>query len=218
MARFGSMVTALAMSGAAGLVGASPCQPDTLAAYLATPGLACDVGGLTFSAFVVEDFPGTSTEQLLPATIGLIPAASGFGLEVERLLASAGDLFGLRFGFRVAGSALAAGEIALGPVATVSGDGVITALLDAGAAGNAIAIAADGIAPEPARFTTAPSSFFDVFVEIGVDAGPGGHAAIGPRLAEFAFAPIPEPPALGLMLLGLAGLGLRQHGRAQSAG
>ena len=79
----------------------------------------------------------------------------------------------------------------------------ITSILSAGAAGDAIAFDI-GVDAEPvASFNTAPASFFDVFVELGIDGGPFGAAVAGPNLGSVTFATqsatVPEPSTLSLL-------------------
>ncbi len=197
---------------AAGLVSApafaAPCVSGSLFDYLSLGN--CTIGGLTFSGFLVEPFPG-ATQDIDPSTVDLTPVVSGFTISTQPLLAEAGDLFGLRFLFQVAGlQPLLGGTIILGDERSVTPDGAITGIFSAGAAGDAIAFDI-GIDAEPsASFVSSPSSFFDVFVELGIDGGTFGQASIGPALATVTLASdgrqVPEPPALAMATLGLLAL------------
>ena len=64
-----------------------------------------------------------------------------------------------------------------------SGDGVLTALFDAGASGNAIAIAIaiviDGFADTPESFASSAVGSYAAFLELGIDAGTFGSASLG---------------------------------------
>lgn len=203
---------ALALGLAAGLASApafaAPCVSGSLFDYLSIGN--CTVDGLTFSGFVVEPFPG-ATLDVDPSSVDLAPVVGGFTISSQPLLAQAGDLFGLRFLFQVAGlQPLTGGTIVLGDERSVTLDGVITGIFSAGAAGDAIAFDI-GIDAEPvASFVSSPSSFFDVFVELGIDGGTGGEASIGPVLATITLASdgrqVPEPPALAVAALGLLAL------------
>lgn len=195
---------------------AAPCKPGLLSDYT---GLAnCTIGGLTFSGFSVELFPG-ATLQIDPTMVMLSPVDGGFGIGSTPLSALAGDLLGLRFLFQVSsGQPLTGGTIALGDDRSVIPDGVITGLLSAGAAGDAIAFDIGIDAQPSASFVAAPASFFDVFVELGIDGGTGGQAAIGPTLATVRFAPavqqVPEPASLSVAALGLLALVAGRRRRA----
>jgi hypothetical protein len=188
---------------------ALPCLPGTLSDYVALGAGGCSIGGTAFADFAVEPFPGGAID-LDPGTILLTPIAGGFALGTdEAVVAGAGDFFGLRFLFHVEDAGgLDGGTIRLGE-SRVEPDGVNTALLDAGAFGNAIAFdIGDGL-PELVASFDAFSSFFDVFVEIGIDAGITGSAALGPDLGSVTFGVpigVPEPPALLLWVLGLIAL------------
>lgn len=192
---------------------AAPCSTDTLAnfdsAYDGTEG--CSVGTLSFSDFLVEPAPGPSgIVQVSPSTITLTPIAGGFDLSaISPLAAAAGETFGLRFGFRLTPPSpqALAGTLALG-LSTVEPDGAITAIAFNGASGLATVfdIGVDADASEPLVLPLA--SFFDVFVEIVVDAGTAGSASLGPSLGRITFATdggstVPEPGTLALVALAL---------------
>jgi hypothetical protein len=197
--------------GAIGSASAAPCAPASLSAYAALGSGGCTVGSLTFSDFVVEAFPGPTATQIAPASILVAPVANGFSLSSANILTAAAEtLLGLRFLFDVTGPSITGGTVALGSDRTVSGDGVITGLLDAGSAGNAIAIATADASDTPASFVSSPAAFFDVFFELGIDGGTTGSASLGASLATLTFdaaaAPIPEPSVAALSLLGLIAL------------
>jgi hypothetical protein len=187
---------------------AASCATASLADYAELGAGGCSVGALTFSSFVVEAFPGPSAQQIAPTSVSLSPLANGLALSgAGALNANTSELLGLRFLFTVSLPSLGGATVALGADRTVGGDGVITALLDAGAAGNAIAISIDGFSDTPVSFVSAPLANYAAFLEFGIDGGTVGSAGIGPQLASLTFAasnPIPEPGTAALLPLGLA--------------
>ncbi len=218
MSRFLWLVSVLLMVGGAGQAFAAACTPGTISDYVSLGSGGCTIGGLSLSDFSVEPFP-SATVQINPASVALSPASDGFVMSSGTALsAQAGDLLGLRFLFHVGAVGLTGGTVALGERA-VTEDGAITSILDAGSAG--VAIAFDiGVDAEPvASFTSPPSSFFDVFVELGIDGGTFGSATMGPNLGSVSFATqatVPEPGVAWLTLTSLLSLLLirRAHGRA----
>ena len=196
--------------GGIGAATAAPCPTASLAAYQSMGVVACSVGALNFSDFSVEAFPGPTAQQIAPGGILVTPIAGGFSLSsVLPIAALAGDLFGLRFLFDVGAPFLAGATVALGTTSSLSGDGNVTALLDAGPAGNAIAIAIDGFSDTPASFASAPSASYAAFLELGIDGGTFGSAGLGPQLASLTFVQaqaVPEPGTIALSLLALAAL------------
>jgi hypothetical protein len=188
---------------------ALPCLPGTLSDYVALGAGGCSIGSTAFADFAVEPFPGFAVD-LDPGTILLTPITGGFALSAdEAVVAGPGDFFGLRFLFHVEDpDGLDGGTIRLGE-SRVEPDGVNTAVLDAGAFGTAIAFdVGDGL-PELVASFDGFSTFFDVFVEFGIDAGIGGTASLGPDLGSVTFdvpVGVPEPPALLLWVLGLIAL------------
>jgi hypothetical protein len=187
---------------------ALPCLPGTLSDYVALGAGGCAVGSSTFSGFTVEPFPGDAV-NLDPGTILLTPIAGGFALSTgDVVVAGPGDFFGLRFLFHVEDpGGLEGGTVRLGE-SSVTPDGVNTALLDAGAFGNAIAFDIGDGSPQPVASFGTFSSFFDVFYELGIDGGIEGSASLGPGLGSVSFGrvAVPEPPALLLWVLGLIAL------------
>jgi hypothetical protein len=186
---------------------AAPCVSSTLADYVSLGSGGCSVGALTFSDFAVEPFPGPGAVQIAPNNVALAPISGGFSLTSGTALSAAsGELLGLHFDFHVSATGLSGGTIALGDT-SVTPDGAITSILSAGAAGDAIAFDI-GLDAEPvASFTSASASFFDVFVELGIDGGPSGSAVAGPNLGSVTFATqsvtVPEPSTFSLLFVPL---------------
>jgi hypothetical protein len=197
------LVSIWLLLGGAGQAFAGLCVPGTVTDYVSLGSGGCTIGSLSFSNFSVEAFP-SATAQIDPSGVVLIPSSDGFVLSSDELSAQAGELLGLRFLFLLNAPQLIGGTVALGE-RTVTENGAITSILSADSAG--VAIAFDiGLDAEPvASFTSAPSSFFDVFVELGIDGGTFGAATMGPNLGSVSFAsqatvPVPEPGVLWLML------------------
>ena len=214
---------ALALLSCTGLATAAPCPTASLTAYVALDPGGCTIGSLNFADFFVDAFPGPTATQIAAASILLSPIANGFALSSgSALSAGANELFGLRFLFHVGASSLTGGTVALGSSFAVGGDGVITALLDAGAAGNAIALAIDGFSDTPASFASMSRNDYSAFVEIGIDGGTAGSARLGQQLASLTFAadtvtPVPEPSVAALTLVGLIGIAALRRRRSRSA-
>lgn len=200
-------VGGLLLAGSVGGAQAAPCAADLLSNYLGAA--ACEAGAVTLSGFTIEPFPG-ATSDIDPTAVTLVPVSGGFDLVAATGLAAAtGELLGLRLLLQVSAAALSGGSIALGSGAAATADGVVTGLLDAGAAGNAIAIVTEGLS-FPMESFSATASFFDIFVELAIDGGTAGSASLGPALASLRFATaavaVPAPAPWALLALGLLGL------------
>lgn len=201
----------IGLFGGIGAAAAAPCLTASLSSYQSMGAVSCNVGSLNFFGFSVENFPGPTAQQIAPGEILVTPIANGFSLSnVLPISASAGELLGLRFLFGVSAPSLTGATVELGPN-RVSGDGVITAFLDAGSAGNAIAIAIEGFSDAPVSFTSPPFLSYAAFLELGIDGGTFGSATLGPILASLTFAQaqtpaIPEPGTIALSLLAMAAL------------
>jgi hypothetical protein len=75
-------------------------------------------------------------------------------------------------------------------------------------------VAADALGTDPpAGATFAPSSFFDVFVEITLDGGTGGSASLDGTVRTSFQSVVPEPSSLLLTAAGLAGMIVRRRAR-----
>lgn len=202
---------AAVLASAAALATAAPCATGTLANWIALGSGGCDVGALTFSDFAVEAFPGPTALQIAPGSVFLAPTSGGFSLgSIGALTADTDQLLGLRLLFNVASSGLVGGTVELGSTAIASGDGAITGLLDAGTAGNAIALVIDGFSAATESFTSTTSPLYSAFFELGIDGGTFGTASLGPQLATLSFstvaAPVPEPSTAALSLIGFIGV------------
>ena len=212
-----TLASLVLLLGGAGEALAVPCANASLSDYVSIGATGCSTGGLTLSSFSVEAFPGPAATQIDPASVTLAPFANGFSLlSGTALSASAGDLLGLRVLFHVTATNLFGGTISLAD-RSVTPDAAITAILDAGTLGNAIAFDIGVDAAQSAAFSTPPSGFFDVFVELGIDGGLSGSASAGSHLASVSFAtqPIPEPDTALLLGIGLLGIVLLRRLRPQ---
>lgn len=204
---------------------AAPCTTDTLAAfdtaYDGTSG--CTIGGLALSDFSIEVAPGAGLVSIDPSTIALTPVAGGLSIDAANAVAAAaGELLGLRFGFRLTPPAPAAfaGLLELG-ASSVAPDGAVTAIAFDGATPLATVfdIGIDSDHSEPLVLPV--SSFFDIFVEITIDGGPsnaGGSARLGPNLGRITFgrdggSTVPEPGTFALVVLALLALARRRAAR-----
>ena len=92
---------------------------------------------------MVDGFPGVAAMQIAPSSVLLTPVANSFQLSSSTALAAAvNELLGLRFAFDTSATSLTGGTVALGDQNSVTGDSVVTAILDAEPAGSAIALIA----------------------------------------------------------------------------
>ena len=186
---------------------AAPCSTASLSTYQAIGAGGCSVGSLTLSNFFIDAFPGVTATQIAPASVLVTPLAGGFQLSSGTVLsASANELLGLRFLFDASAMSLAGATVALGGQNGLSGDGVITAILDAGPAGIAIALLSGTVNDTPMSFFSTPSPAYNVSFELGIDGGTAGSASLGPVLASITFVAgqaVPEPGTAALALVGL---------------
>ncbi len=213
---------------AAPAVGA-PCTSGSLSDYLT--GGSCDVAGITVDDFrLFPDLP-SGTTPIDPASVTVSPVVGPAGLAFALgRTAGAGELFGLGLGFSVGGSGLVGGVLEL-LGASATGDGAVTAIqglcfggsyvadpvLGATCAATEltqIAFATASISDPLQTRAFAPASFFDVFVELAVDGGPSGSAALDAVRLAF---PVPEPNGLALAALGLVALAARTRRRTPPA-
>lgn len=200
---------ALAIVSAATPAAAAPCTSGSVESYVVLGATGCTIDSLRFANFAVETFPGPTAQQIPPRTLSIAPLSGGFSLFSDNILyAAEGDLLGFRLLFDVLGSSLVGGTVALGSNRMVEGDGVLTALLDAGGASTAIALVIDGFDDATQSFSSAATTHYAAFLELGVDGGTMGSARLGSGLASVTFSsanvtPIPEPETVLLTLSGL---------------
>jgi hypothetical protein len=213
------------------VVAASPCIPDSLAGYIGLGSSGCEVGLFTVSNFSNTTFDPTAT-PIPDASISVTPVVfpTGFRLDFgPALAASAGEFFDALIGYHVI-SPLSPILASLGMTgASATPDGVVTAVEDICANGAfgpdptvcsgtqtpPLIVFQDGFgnAELTASLLFGPASFFDVFTEIGIDAGPSGTASLTGAVSN-QFTAIPEPSSL--VLLG-GGMLLLVRRRVQSS-
>jgi len=154
----------------------------------------CEFEGLTFSNFQLLSIPFGATE--LPSiNITVNPLMAGptgpTGLEFALTVAvGAGDFLASRFQYDVLSSigGLSYASVGLGG-ASATGDGVVTAVTDAG--GAPVIALVDSFNSIPFSATTfGPAAFLTVITELGVDGGPMGTASFASATNQFA---TPEP-------------------------
>ena len=202
-----------------GLAISGPCLPGTLQDYI-------DLGvtGCTLGAVVVSDFalvPGQNFAiPINPSTIQVSPAG-GFLSRLDLFFdagAQAGDLLESFFRFSASGTGLYTTGVKLAG-AGATGDGVVTSTMDtcaggsflgdqpfgcSGTADTAVTIKTSQFSfPYDSR-TFAPTSFFDVFVDVTIDGGLTGSASLG--RSSVLIGAVPEPSQVLLLLSGLASL------------
>lgn len=195
----------------------APCLPGSLDEYFALGTTGCSVGSVQFADFMAA--PGLPfASPIDPAAIQVSPIGTAFSPALLFTLNSSAELADIQqsfFRFSVTGG-LTGASISLGsPAAT--GDGAVTGILDvcsgglfdpteptgcSGVPDTAIAfqIAGNGMPFDSRSFPA--SSFFDIFVDLTVDAGPSGTASLSS--ATVGFTAVPEPSALFLTAAGLA--------------
>ncbi len=205
----------------AGSAFGGPCVPGSLADYYALGGSGCMTNDFLFQSFAAV--PGQSFATIIdPTTIQVQPLMGtngGFFLFTLNTMAGPGELFESIFRFQVSGSTTTA-SIALGGT-SATGDGVVLGVLDVCAGGmfagdqpsgcsgtpdSAIVFAteSDGMTSSSLTFS-APSNFFDVFVDLTVDGGATGTAALGSAQVGVV---TPEPSSMALLASGMAVFGL----------
>jgi hypothetical protein len=194
------------------------CPVASLDAYMGLSSEGCFVGPAVLTDFVLG--PGTTID---PTAVSVTPASLAaefslaFGLNQS---AAAGELPSILIRYSVTGAGFFMNALSM-TGASATGDGVVTAIEDkclddvflgvhpsAGCPTSTVshtALAIEGldIVPPPVAFVT--TSFFDVFVEVVIDGGTAGSAALqGSVVNTFHFqsASVPEPATV--LLLGPA--------------
>jgi PEP-CTERM motif len=196
---------------------ASPCLPGTLQDYVnLDPTGGCTVNNVLFQAFELAPILPGATE-IDPNTVQMTPNATRLGPTLLLTLntsANAGEVRESFFRFNAIAGNLQGGSIALGN-ALAAGDGAVTGILDVCAAGFFLGIEPIGCSGTPGTaiaFATAfdaslreslsfaPTSFFDVFVDLTVDGGLAGFASLDTAAVTI---PTPEPSTMLLFTAGL---------------
>jgi len=199
---------------------AGPCLPGTLQDYVLLGSGGCTLNQVQFQDFLLAPVAGFATE-IDPALIQIAPSGSVFTptlLLTFNSTANAGEVFESFFHYTAFASPLTIASIGLGsPV--VTGDGAITGILDvcaggiffplqpagcSGSPGTAVAFAIATDAQLSSGLNFAPTSFFDVFVDITIDGGLSGSAFLDSAAVTNT---TPEPTTLLLVGLTLGILG-----------
>jgi hypothetical protein len=198
-------------------VAAPLCVSGSLADYLSLIG-GCDIGGVTVADFTaVPVLPGVDDIPAADITVTPVPGLAGFDFGFSHT-ATAPEQLGTRFRFSLTGGGITGGSLALRD-STATDDGVVTALEfvcvggsyattdPSGCAGSGeaiLAVAHNLLGADPPDLETfGIDSFFDVFVEITIDGGPGsGSASLG--VVRTTFASVPEPASFLLIGIGAA--------------
>jgi hypothetical protein len=212
-------------------ISGAPCVPGNLQSFVNLGATGCQVSTVQFSDFTIV--PGlTIATPIDPAQVQVTPGGSAMNpmlLFTLETTATAGEVFQSFFRFSASGPLIGA-AISLTPP-TATGDAAVTGILDVcpdgSFSGNAplgcptspaslIVFGIDGssLLSDSANFPA--SSFFDVFVDLTIDGGASGSAALGS--ATVGFTSIPEPSAGLLAALGLSALGVLRARRKVSSG
>ena len=215
------------------------CTPGTLTDYIGYGAGGCTLGDTTFSRFTPLASAPAST-PLDPSSVSVAPFFGGGITGLALVLASnasAGDALEVFFSFEAASGAtdrFVHGKVEM-VGASATGDGAVTVVDDlclggsfsaaplgcAGTAETVIAFAIEGDSGLLAGLDVAPSrAFIARAVDIVVDGGLTGTAGLESVRISFTTerqsTTVPEPTALALMGIGLAGLG-RAVARARRA-
>lgn len=204
-------------------VAAPICISDTLSGYIALGGAGCDLGGATFQDFSsAPSFFGGG--EIPAADITVLPMVTAMGPRFDFALtavAGANAVVGVTIGYSgtalsFTGATLSMEGAAAGPL-----DGVVTAVedicLDGAFLGDdptmcagvpdTLIVARDFLGPTGPDSRVFAASFLDVLLDITVDGGLVGSAALNGAVTNqfvVASAPVPEPTAF--VLVGSGGL------------
>ena len=203
---------------AGGSAFAAPCATGSLEDFIGLGAAGCEFGVVTFSGF--ELVPGQNGATIISSTeVQITPGGSGFNPTLSfgftNPTANASELLESIFRFSVSGSPLAGAT--LGLAGAVTGDGLVTSVLNVCAGGFFSGLAPDicsgtaGVAitsldanNQQLTDSTGPffTSFFDVFVDLTLDGGPSGTATL--TSSTLTIAAVPEPSAAYLLAAGMA--------------
>jgi hypothetical protein len=206
------------------------CVSGTLDDYIALGSDGCTVGTLVVSGFssAASLFGGSeiaATDIMVTPTVAGPGSQLAFGITAAPL--GPASILGILIGYAVTGGMVGRADLELsGASATL--DGAVTAVED-------LCLGAS-FAPGPSCPTVQETliaaqlgeiaqlsdtqilprqSFFDVFVDITVDNGPTGTAALDGAVVT-RFARVPEPASILLFSLGLAGVWAQRRRRIRS--
>lgn len=198
---------------------AAPCAMSSLSAYVSLGAGGCTIGAYTVSGFLATVvLPPPDADPIDPDTVTVTPVPGvglDFGLDA---FTDAGQL-DLLIRFALAGPLLGAAQLSLANT-TAIGDGSVSAIQDtcvggtfqsvdptapcSGTPSTLIALQTETDFISPVSDTFAAHSFFDVFVEITLDAGQSGAASAGTVSTRFGAVSIPEPSIVILLTAALA--------------